>query len=113
MSNDYSISKFFMEDLPSYAAYDGTRKIAQVWDGLKISMRKIIFTLQNKYPKEFVNIIYRIRTHHSYKNVVNSKSVLEELSPLILLRPSWKNRRGGPIMKSQGKPRPPDKRRQG
>lgn len=54
MSNDYSISKFFMEDLPSYAAYDGTRKIAQVWDGLKISMRKIIFTLQNKYPRDFV-----------------------------------------------------------
>lgn len=51
---DYSISKFFMEDLPSYAAYDGTRKIAQVWDGMKISMRKIIFTLQNKYPRDFV-----------------------------------------------------------
>lgn len=51
---DYSISEFFMEDLPSYAAYDGTRKIAQVWDGMKISMRKIIFTLQNKYPRDFV-----------------------------------------------------------
>lgn len=51
---DYSISKFFDSDLPAYAAYDNVRKIAQVWDGMKISMRKIIFTLQNKYPRDFV-----------------------------------------------------------
>ena len=51
---DYSISEFFDSDLPAYAAYDNVRKIAQVWDGMKISMRKIIFTLQNKYPRDFV-----------------------------------------------------------
>lgn len=51
---DYKISEFFETDLPAYAAYDNVRKIAQVWDGMKISMRKIIFTLQNKYPRDFV-----------------------------------------------------------
>ena len=51
---DYKISEFFESDLPAYAAYDNVRKIAQVWDGMKISMRKIIFTLQNKYPRDFV-----------------------------------------------------------
>lgn len=51
---NYNISEFFETELPAYAAYDNVRKIAEVWDGLKISMRKILFTLQNKYPKEFV-----------------------------------------------------------
>lgn len=51
---DYSVSNFFEEELPAYAAYDNVRKIAHCYDGLKISMRKILFTLQNKYPKDFV-----------------------------------------------------------
>ena len=76
MSNDYSISKFFMEDLPSYAAYDGTRKIAQVWDGLKISMRKIIFTLQNKYPKEFVKTETLANVCAAYTNYLHGAANL-------------------------------------
>ena len=54
-----------------------------------MEIMKLPYTLERrkgKYPKEFVNIIYRIRTHHSYKNVVNSKSVLEELSRLNNIR---------------------------
>lgn len=76
MSNDYSISKFFMEDLPSYAAYDGTRKIAQVWDGLKISMRKIIFTLQNKYPKDFVKTETLANVCAAYTNYLHGAANL-------------------------------------
>jgi len=76
MSNDYSVSDFFMKDLPSYAAYDGTRKIAQVWDGLKISMRKIIFTLQNKYPKDFVKTETLANVCAAYTNYLHGAANL-------------------------------------
>ena len=75
-NNDYSISKFFMEDLPSYAAYDGTRKIAHVWDGLKISMRKIIFTLQNKYSKDFVKTETLANVCAAYTNYLHGAANL-------------------------------------
>ena len=51
---NYNISDFFKSDVPAYAAYDNTRKICSVYDGLKISMRKIIYTLSKKYPKDFI-----------------------------------------------------------
>ena len=76
MDNNYSVSDFFINDLPSYAAYDGTRKIAQVWDGLKISMRKIIFTLQNKYPKEFVKTENLANTCAAYTNYLHGAANL-------------------------------------
>ena len=52
MSKTYKVSEFFQNDLPSYAAYDNTRKLCSYIDGLKISMRKILYTLLKKYGKE-------------------------------------------------------------
>ena len=76
MSNDYSITKFFENDLPAYAAYDNVRKIAQVWDGLKISMRKIIFTLQDKYPKDFVKTETLANVCAAYTNYLHGAANL-------------------------------------
>lgn len=52
--NEILISDFFKNDLPNYACYDNTRKISSSVDGMKNSMRKIVFTLLKKYPNEFV-----------------------------------------------------------
>ena len=45
-----NVSEFFEKDLPAYASYDNMRKICSYIDGMKISMRKIVFTLLEKYP---------------------------------------------------------------
>lgn len=50
MSKQVDVSEFFKTDLPSYAAYDNTRKLCSYIDGQKISMRKLIYTLLKKYP---------------------------------------------------------------
>ena len=55
MAKQYDIKEFFETDLPTYGAYDNTRKLACYVDGLKISMRKIIYTLiEKKYTKDKV-----------------------------------------------------------
>lgn len=48
------VSKYFNNDLIDYAAYDNIRKIPSYIDGMKMSQRKVIYTLLKKYPKEFV-----------------------------------------------------------
>ena len=48
------LSEFFKEDLPSYASYDNIRKIASYIDGFKNSQRKIVYTMKNMYPKDFI-----------------------------------------------------------
>ena len=48
------VADFFKDDFPSYAAYDNTRKIASYIDGMKNSQRKIVYTMCNKYPKDFI-----------------------------------------------------------
>lgn len=73
---DYKISEFFENDLPSYAAYDNVRKIAQILDGLKISMRKILYTLQNKYPKEFVKTETLANVCAAYTNYLHGAANL-------------------------------------
>ena len=52
--NKILISDFCKNDLPNYAAYDNTRKITSSVDGMKNSMRKLIFTMMKKYPNEFI-----------------------------------------------------------
>ena len=49
MATQYKVSDFFKNDVPAYGSYDNTRKIASYIDGLKISMRKILYTLMKKY----------------------------------------------------------------
>lgn len=49
-----SVTDYFTQDLIDYAAYDNIRKIPSYIDGLKMSQRKVIYTLFKKYPKEFV-----------------------------------------------------------
>ena len=43
-----------------------------------MEIMKLLYTLEKrkeKYPKEFVNIIFKIQTHHSYKNMcINYRS---------------------------------------
>lgn len=46
-----NVSDFYKYDAPSYAAADNVRKIASYIDGLKLSARKLIYTLFEKYPK--------------------------------------------------------------
>ena len=40
-----TISNFFNEDYITFASYDNMRKIASICDGLKISQRKILYTI--------------------------------------------------------------------
>lgn len=51
---DWKVSDFLNTELVAYAAYDNIRKIPSYIDGLKMSQRKVIYTLMKKYPKEFV-----------------------------------------------------------
>lgn len=48
------VSDYFNNDLIDYAAYDNIRKIPSYIDGMKMSQRKVVYTLLKKYPKEFV-----------------------------------------------------------
>ena len=50
MANKQQVSEFFKTDVPAFGSYDNCRKIASYIDGLKISMRKILFTMMKKYP---------------------------------------------------------------
>lgn len=51
---DWKISDFLNTELVAYAAYDNIRKLPSYIDGMKMSQRKVIYTLLKKYPKEFV-----------------------------------------------------------
>lgn len=44
------VKEFYQEDVPSYAAADNVRKIASYIDGLKLSARKLVYTMLEKYP---------------------------------------------------------------
>jgi DNA topoisomerase-2 len=44
------LSVFYGEEAPAYAAYDNLRKIASYIDGLKLSHRKVMYTLFKKFP---------------------------------------------------------------
>ena len=50
MNNNIDFSEFYENDAPSYGAYDNIRKIASYIDGLKISQRKVMYTLFKKFP---------------------------------------------------------------
>lgn len=49
MAKSYNVADFFKTDVPAYGAYDLTRKCCSYIDGMKISMRKIVYTLLDKY----------------------------------------------------------------
>lgn len=44
------VSDFYKEDVPGYGAVDNIRKIASYIDGLKLSARKLVYTMLEKYP---------------------------------------------------------------
>jgi DNA topoisomerase-2 len=46
------ISDFYKSDAPTYASADNIRKIGSYIDGLKLSARKLIYTLFEKYPAQ-------------------------------------------------------------
>lgn len=48
--NDKLVKDFYKEDVPAYASGDNIRKIASYIDGLKLSARKLIYTMLEKYP---------------------------------------------------------------
>lgn len=48
--NDKLVKDFYKEDVPAYASGDNVRKIASYVDGLKLSARKLIYTMLEKYP---------------------------------------------------------------
>lgn len=82
--NEISIADFFKNDLPNYACYDNTRKIASSVDGMKNSMRKLIFTLLKKYPNEFVKTENLANITAAFTNYLHGASnlagVLDTLS---------------------------------
>ena len=47
---DKQVKDFYKEDVPSYASGDNVRKIASYIDGLKLSARKLVYTMIEKYP---------------------------------------------------------------
>ena len=48
--NDKLVKDFYKEDVPAYASGDNIRKIASYVDGLKLSARKLVYTMLEKYP---------------------------------------------------------------
>lgn len=54
--NDASLSEFFETDYPAFGSYDNLRKICSVVDGLKLSQRKIIYTMLKKYQNPSTEI---------------------------------------------------------
>ena len=50
MNNNIDFSDFYENDAPSYGAYANIRKIASYIDGLKLSQRKVMYTLFKKFP---------------------------------------------------------------
>ena len=48
--NTITFSEFYENDAPSYGAYDNLRKIASYVDGMKLSQRKVMYTLFKKFP---------------------------------------------------------------
>ena len=71
------ISEFFENDLPAYASYDNVRKLAGI-DGLKMSMRKIIFTMLAKYPgKEKIKTDTVANICAAYTNYLHGSANLE------------------------------------
>lgn len=48
-TNNKTITDFFTADYPAYGAYDNIRKIASYIDGLKLSQRKVVYTMLNKF----------------------------------------------------------------
>lgn len=61
------ISDFYKNQAPIYAAYDNTRKIVNYIDGLKISMRKILYTVLQKYQTGYIKseTLANITTAHT------------------------------------------------
>lgn len=47
---DKLVKDFYIEDVPSYASGDNIRKLASYVDGLKLSARKLVYTMLEKYP---------------------------------------------------------------
>ena len=76
MIQQRQVAEFFKTDLPSYAAYDNTRKIASYVDGMKNSMRKIIFTMKDKYPKDFVKSETLANVTAAYTNYLHGAANL-------------------------------------
>ena len=48
-ANSITLSDFFNSDYPAYGSYDNLRKLPSFIDGFKLSQRKVIYTLLNKY----------------------------------------------------------------
>jgi DNA topoisomerase-2 len=46
------VADFYKNDAPTYASADNVRKIGSYIDGLKLSARKLIYTLFEKYPNQ-------------------------------------------------------------
>lgn len=70
------VSDFFKADVPSYGAYDNTRKLCSYVDGLKISMRKILYTLLKKYGKEKVKTEAVANTCAAFTNYLHGAANL-------------------------------------
>lgn len=50
----WKVTDFLNNDLAAYASYDNVRKLPSYIDGMKMSQRKVVYTLLKKYPKEFI-----------------------------------------------------------
>lgn len=99
------VSTFYKNDAPAYAAGDNIRKIASYIDGFKLSARKIIYTLFEKYPNsdfvktsQFANYVAGFTNYNQGEN--NLAGVCETLVqdflgtnnyPLITGKGGWGN----------------------
>ena len=51
---DKTVSEFYQTEAINYASYDNLRKLAGMVDGLKMSQRKLLHTMRQKFSKEYV-----------------------------------------------------------
>ena len=49
-----TVSEFYQTEAINYASYDNLRKLAGFIDGLKMSQRKLLYTMRSKFSKEYV-----------------------------------------------------------
>ena len=50
IKQEITLTEFFDTDYPSFGAYDNLRKMPSIIDGLKLSQRKVIYTMLKKFP---------------------------------------------------------------
>jgi DNA topoisomerase-2 len=98
--NKLKISDFYKKDYTQFASYDGQRKIANYIDGLKISQRKVIFTLLNEPSIGMIKVDALASTTAMTTLYIHGASSLEDVA--VNLATDYTGANNIPLLKRSG-----------